>query len=560
MTVNSGGYLGLNDSAGSVGSLAGAGNVNLNNGTLTAGGNNSSTVFGGVMSGGGGFIKAGSGTMTLGGNSTYAGPTLISGGVLKLGGGAASAIAGPIDAPNATIYQADPSTSFTVSPGHSNEVLVFQVSWRGPAANENVTPPATIAWDGQTLQLAVAEANQVQNGLNGREAAIYYLYNPTPGSGTFSGFSGALTANGAATNIYADAFTLSGVNTSIPPLTVGAENSGGASTTATITGAAAGSTAVIAQITNQEGTTAFAVTAGAGTVQPQLWAYEDATSATVACGLITGLSAGTNTFTATPAAAEGDPSKQPVVVAVFAPAAASGGSNILPATTALTIASGATFDLGGGTQTVASLSGLTGSTIQNSGSSAAVLTLSATGGSAFSGLIAGGGGLGSINLVVAGSGSLNLGGSNSYTGSTQVTGGTLQLGNANAIGTSALAANGGVFDMAGFSITVPSFSGAAGVVTTSVAQPVVLTVVQSGTTAFGGTLQNGAGTLSLVLNGGSGGLLNLSGANTYSGGTQILAGVLQLGSSTALGNSAGTLTVTSGGLLDMNGLSANAGA
>ena len=85
------------------------------------------------------------------------------------------------------------------------------------------------------------------------------------------------------------------------------------------------------------------------------------------------------------------------------------------------------------------------------------------------------------------------------------------------------------------SITAPSFSGASGTVTTSVAQPVALTVVQSGTTAFGGTLQNGAGTLSLVFNGVNGGVLNLSGANTYSGGTHILAGTLQLGGNSAHG-------------------------
>ena len=88
----------------------------------------------------------------------------------------------------------------------------------------------------------------------------------------------------------------------------------------------------------------------------------------------------------------------------------------------------------------------------------------------------------------------------------------------------ALAANGGVFDLAGLSITVPSFSGASGTVTTSVAQGVTLTVSQTGSTVFGGTLQNGAGVLSLVFSGGNSGLLNLSGVNTYSGGTQILAG------------------------------------
>ena len=67
-----------------MGSLAGVGNVNLNAGVLTAGGNGTSTGYNGVISGAGGFIKAGSGTLTMGGNSTYSGSTVISGGVLKL--------------------------------------------------------------------------------------------------------------------------------------------------------------------------------------------------------------------------------------------------------------------------------------------------------------------------------------------------------------------------------------------------------------------------------------------------------------------------------------------
>ena len=87
MTVNAGSTLGMSVSAATLGSLAGAGNVNLSNGTLTAGGNNTSTIFSGVMSGAGGFIKAGGGTMTLAGNSNYTGPTIVTDGTLKLGGG-----------------------------------------------------------------------------------------------------------------------------------------------------------------------------------------------------------------------------------------------------------------------------------------------------------------------------------------------------------------------------------------------------------------------------------------------------------------------------------------
>ena len=112
--------------------------------------------------------------------------------------------------------------------------------------------------------------------------------------------------------------------------------------------------------------------------------------------------------------------------------------NVLPATTALTVAALATFDLGGGTQTVASLSDATpgnGGTVQNSGVPVAILTLSAAGGSTtFSGLIGGNGNQGNLSVVVAGAGLQNLAGSNNYTGGAQVSRGTLQLGERQRIG------------------------------------------------------------------------------------------------------------------------------
>ena len=142
-----------------------------------------------------------------------------------------------------------------------------------------------------------------------------------------------------------------------------------------------------------------------------------------------------------------------------------GGLNLLPVTTSVILASAATLDLSGGTQTVASLSdpsatpGSAG-TILSSGTPTAILTLSPPSGSTtFSGLIGGSGSLGNLSLVMAGGGLQNLAGSNNYTGGTQVTGGTLQLGNANAIGTGALAANGGVFDLAGLAPRSPPSAG-----------------------------------------------------------------------------------------------------
>ena len=108
----SGGVLGLSVSAASVASLSGAGNVNLNNGVLTAGGNGASSVFSGVISNSGpagGFVKAGSGTLTLTNNNIYSGTTLISAGIVRLAG---TATGSPVTA--GLLYDVDASNAATL--------------------------------------------------------------------------------------------------------------------------------------------------------------------------------------------------------------------------------------------------------------------------------------------------------------------------------------------------------------------------------------------------------------------------------------------------------------
>lgn len=71
-----------------LGSLAGvAGTSVVNDGALTVGANNTSTTFAGVISGAGGFTKAGNGVLTLSGANTYAGSTTINAGTVRLSGG-----------------------------------------------------------------------------------------------------------------------------------------------------------------------------------------------------------------------------------------------------------------------------------------------------------------------------------------------------------------------------------------------------------------------------------------------------------------------------------------
>jgi len=148
---------------------------------------------------------------------------------------------------------------------------------------------------------------------------------------------------------------------------------------------------------------------------------------------------------------------------------------------------------------------------------------------------------GSGALAKTGAGTLVLTASNTYSGGTTLTAGTLQLASANALGATAgsLTVNAGTLDLNGNSATVGTLSGSTGaVITTSSNASVTLSVGGAVSSNFAGVIQNGTGTVALVKQGS--GTLTLSASNNYSGGTQLSAGTLNYGNVNALGSGTAT--------------------
>lgn len=213
-----------------------------------------------------------------------------------------------------------------------------------------------------------------------------------------------------------------------------------------------------------------------------------------------------------------------------------GQNERIPDASALTV--DGTFALQGRTETVGGLSG-GGSVLLGSGH----LRVASSASETFSGAISGTG-----KLTKTGSGTLSLASTNTYTGGTDVLQGVLAVSGGNGL------PDGGAVLVQGGTLEVGNPLDAVGIVTLnagSIAGPGALHglayELRSGTVSAG--LAGNAG-----VNKTTAGTVLLSGANTYTGATQLSGGTLRLGSAGALPVTA--LTVN-GGTLDIAGFSPN---
>jgi fibronectin-binding autotransporter adhesin len=274
-----------------------------------------------------------------------------------------------------------------------------------------------------------------------------------------------------------------------------------------------------------------------------------------------------------------------------------GAANVLPTTTAVTIAGNTVINgltvpgnlnLGGYSLKIGSLNSTTGGTVtdtptlSNNGTAwgttvGGAFSTSATSGAdtltlgngnlsgSFNGVlqngytvipVAGSGAgtlvTGILALTKTGTGIQTLAGLNTYSGATTVTNGTLMGGAAGAF--SAVSAvtvtSPGILDLGGFNQTIFSLQGN-GLVYTSGSNAATLTIVNGSGLTFSGALQND-GVLSMIL---STGLLQLSGTNnTYTGTTTVNNGATLQGVAAGSNFAAASPVILNGtGTLDLGG-------
>jgi fibronectin-binding autotransporter adhesin len=533
----------------------------LNGGSLTTGVDNTSTTFGGVISGTGGLIKSGSGTLTLIAANTYTGATTINAGTLSfsslgnLGNGTAINFGGGRlrwETGNTTDIS---GRTVTVNAGGATlDVQANTVTFAGAVGNSG---SGALAKTG-TGTLVLSSANTYTGGTSVDQGTLRVTNAGGLGSGAVTiNNGGTLEINGAVTLNKAitlnNGATLYGTSTadSVGTHTIAS----GAAVTFKTEGSLFDVGDAANDVTGGGGGASITVTGPTNTVN--LNQTSDFVGSWIVAAGTLGIDNNANlgNLSNTVTLANGKLSAFGNIGRSIT--LASGGGNIAVATSLTlsgVISGGGSLTKSGsgtliltGTATHTGGTVLSGGTLQiGNGGTTGTLAGAITGSNSLkfnrSDPITWGGdiGISGGSVTQTGPGTLTLSGNNTYSGPTIVTGGTLVLstlakfGNGTAIslsgGSTMQWASGSTADISARTVTLGS-GGA------------TLDVQSNNVTIAGAIGNSGSGSLTKL---GSGTLV-LGGANTYTGATIVTAGTLQFSTLGNLGN--GTGITFSGGIL-----------
>ncbi len=512
--------------------------------TLTVSTTGVDTYAGALVDSGSGaelaLTKAGAGSLTLSGSGAYSGNTTVSAGTLNLSG----TLAGSSVFNGATFTESS-AGAISGSGAFTNTAGVGTL-----AGSNTYTGATTVAAGTLNLTGALAGSN-VSNGATFAESSAGVI----TGSGvTFTNTAGGSTLAGA--NSYTGATAVTSGTLTLSGTLAGSSVSNGATFTESSLGLISGSGVTVTNtsgiitlaapntyggLTTVSGGTLVAANnaalgnssspAGGLLLDPASGtAIADFTSATPSIASLSSTGVGTSSVVLGNPAGSGSATTLTVTGSgsgagtVFAGSISNASSTALGSLTvsggALTLAGANTYT--GPTLITAGALGLTGTLAGSSISNSALFTESSTG------VISGGGTFTNV------AGNSVLGGSNTYTGLTTLTSGTIQLAANHALGPGNLTVNGGLLDLDGNSVTVGALTGAGGVIDSSTSGAMTLAIGSNGTGGtYSGVIQNSNGVISLVVG---------SATATATAGTEVIPHAGYTGGTTV--NAGSTLTIT----------------
>ncbi|MES2660956.1 MAG: autotransporter-associated beta strand repeat-containing protein [Verrucomicrobiota bacterium] len=515
-------------------------NIHIGAGTLEIA-NSAAQSLTGVISGTGTFAKSGAGILTLTKAGTYSGNTVISGGVLKLQAPAAAVL-------GTAAFQNFANYNFNAAPNNLLAGLKPATGSTNVSAGAEGSGLDTVLTDGAVPAHTLATAYTV-----GNSAVLTYSLGSSPTGYDLSKINLFTSwANNTRVNINL---------TSISYSTVAAPGTFTAITGSLINYGGGGSTN-LASLATTSGVLATGVSSVrfnyAASQQNNYVGYRELEVIGTATG------------------------------------------NLLPITSPVQIASGASLDLSGNNQTIASLAdsaGTGGSVINSAASTLVNLAISPVSGSTnFSGAITDSGSTNAISLIKSGGGTQVLSGTSNYAGTTILSAGVLNvatlpnfgvsgsLGNraADSAGNVGLLFRGGTLQYTGSTAqstnrgiristnisAIIDASGSSPSATLSFTAPtsadffensgargLILTGTNTGDNTFGMAITQAGSVTNIAKNGV--GTWILTGANSYGGTTALNAGTLRITTSAGLGTgsfSAGNMTtIANNAALELQG-------